>query len=274
MFQPRVGYRTATAPALLGPQVDYYLASKVDSVHIEILDPTGKVVNTYKSGASAAPAGGGRGGRGGGAPAGVDPDGADSEMMGPRAGRGGASVGGPLNVVTTNVGFNRFTWGVTNSNGLGAPPANYTVRVTAGPSTKTVTLPVRIDPRLAAEGLTAADLKEQFDHNTRVRELVSEVNAAVARTRAVETRMKNPTGAALDTLTKMRVVSEQLLTAPVRYGKPGLQAHITYLNSMTSRVDQKVGRDALQRYTVLRSEFDVLKKQLDSILGPATKVMN
>ena len=195
-------------------------------------------------------------------------------MMGPRAGRGGASVGGPLNVVTTNVGFNRFTWGVTNNNGLGAPPANYTVRVTAGPSTKTVTLPVRIDPRLAAEGLTAADLKEQFDHNTHVRELVSEVNAAVARTRAVETRMKNPTGAALDTLTKMRVVSEQLLTAPVRYGKPGLQAHITYLNSMTSRVDQKVGRDALQRYTVLRSEFDVLKKQLDSILGPATKVMN
>jgi hypothetical protein len=100
------------------------------------------------------------------------------------------------------------------------------------------------------------------------------VNAAVARTRAVETRLKNPTGAALDTLNKVKAVSEKLLTAPVRYGKPGLQAHITYLNGMTSRVDQKVGRDALDRYKTLRTEFDALKKELDSILGPATRVMN
>lgn len=282
VFEPRAGYRTATAPAILGPQVDYYLSSKVDSVSIEILDASGKVVNTYRSGASAAPAGGGgRGGRGGGGGggggggAGVDPDGSDTEMMAPRGGRGGgAGVGGAMNVVTTNAGLNRFTWSVTHSSGLGAPPGDYKVRVTAGANTKTVSLPVRIDPRLAAEGLTAADLKEQFDHNMRTRELVAEVNAAVARTRAVEARMKNPTGAALDTLNKVRAVSEQLLTAPVRYGKPGLQAHISYLNGMTSRVDQKVGRDALERYKTLRTEFDVLNKQLISILGPATKIMN
>ncbi|MEP6833036.1 MAG: hypothetical protein ABJB74_06560 [Gemmatimonas sp.] len=281
VFEPRAGYRTATAPAILGPQIDYYLASKVDTVRIEILDATGKVVNTYKSGVSAAPAGG-RGGRGGGggAPAGGDAEagggGGDPEAGGGggRGGRGGATVGGPMNTVTTNAGFNRFTWSVTHSSGLGAPPGEYKVRVTAGASTKTVSLPVRIDPRLAAEGLTTADIKEQFDHNSRVRELVTEVNAAVARTRALEARMKDPKGAALDTLTKVRAVSEQLLTAPVRYGKPGLQAHITYLNSMTSRVDQKVGRDALERYKVLRTDFDALNKQLIAILGPPIKIMN
>ena len=276
VFEPRAGYRTATAPALLGPQVDYYLSAKTDTVRIEIMDATGKVVNTYTSGASAAPAAGGRGGRGGGggAPAGIDPDGADSEMMAPRGGRGSASVGGPMNTVTTNAGFNRFTWSVVHSSGVGAPPGEYRVRVTTGATSKTVPLTVRIDPRLAAEGLTVGDIREQFEHNTRVRELAAEVNTAVARTRAVETRMKNPTGASLDTLNKVRAVSELLLTAPVRYGKPGLQAHITYLNSMTSRVDQKVGRDALARYTTLRTEFEVLKKQLDAAIGPAVKLMN
>lgn len=189
-------------------------------------------------------------------------------MMEGRPGRGGAAAGGPMNVVTTNAGFNRFTWNVTHSSGLGAPPGDYRVRVTVGSNSKTVALPVRIDPRLAAEGLTAADLKEQFNHNTSVRELVAEVSATVARTRAVETRLRNPTGAALDTLNKVKAVSAKLNTAPVRYGKPGLQAHVSYLAGMTSRVDQKVGRDALDRYKVLRSEFEAVVKELNSIIGP------
>ncbi len=45
---------------------------------------------------------------------------------------------------------------------------------------------VLIDPRLAAEGLTAADLREQFEHNTRMRELqaaVTQTSRAFARRR-------------------------------------------------------------------------------------------
>jgi hypothetical protein len=47
----------------------------------------------------------------------------------------------------------------------------------------------------------------------------------------------------------------------VRYNKPGLQAHIQYLASMTSNVDQKIGRDAVERYLVLKKELDALKAQ-------------
>ncbi len=54
----------------------------------------------------------------------------------------------------------------------------------------------------------------------------------------------------------------------MRYGKPGLQAHITYLASMTSGADQKVGRDAIDRYAVLKKELDAIKAELDRILGP------
>ena len=48
----------------------------------------------------------------------------------------------------------------------------------------------------------------------------------------------------------------------MRYGKPGLQAHITYLAGMTGGVDQKVGRDAIERYQVLKKELDALTAQL------------
>ena len=126
---------------------------------------------------------------------------------------------------------------------------------------------VLIDPRLAAEGTTVADLKEQFEHNTRMRAMVAEANATVQRARQAETRLKGAAGAAADTLSKVKAVSEKLNTQPVRYGKPGLQAHISYLAGMTARGDQKVGRDALERYQVLRKELDAAILELNKALG-------
>ena len=40
---------------------------------------------------------------------------------------------------------------------------------------------VLIDPRVAADGVSVADLQEQFEHNMRMRELVSSVNQLVTR---------------------------------------------------------------------------------------------
>ena len=65
----------------------------------------------------------------------------------------------------------------------------------------------------------------------------------------------------------MNALAAKLLTEPVRYGKPGLQAHITYLAGMTANVDQKIGRDAIERYAVLKREFDVVKAEADQLLG-------
>jgi len=63
-----------------------------------------------------------------------------------------------------------------------------------------------------------------------------------------------------------------LLTEPVRYGKPGLQAHITYLAGMTANVDQKIGRDAIERYQTLKRELDAVRAEVDRLLGPAQPV--
>jgi hypothetical protein len=143
-----------------------------------------------------------------------------------------------------------------------------------GGQSKTVPLTVQIDPRLAAEGYTAADLQEQFAHNVRMRDMVAEVNAVIARARQAESRLAAAGPSAADTLAQVRtVLRNQLLTQPVRYGKPGLQAHIQYLAGMTSRVDQKVGRDALERAEVLRKELDDAKAALDRAVRLAGAVL-
>jgi hypothetical protein len=127
---------------------------------------------------------------------------------------------------------------------------------------------VLIDPRLASEGMTVADLKEQFEHNLRMREMVAEVGRVRQRIQGASSRLQNASGASADTLAKVQAVAARVETEPVRYGKPGLQAHITYLASMTSGADQKIGRDAIARYAVLRKELDAIKAELDRILGP------
>ena len=126
-----------------------------------------------------------------------------------------------------------------------------------------------IDPRVAEDGITLADLQEQYEHNMRMRELVNGVNQLVARVRDFQKRTQATIASGgPDAMNRMAAVAAKLLTEPVRYGKPGLQAHITYLASMTANVDQKIGRDAIERYAVLKKEFDDLHAEVDRILGP------
>ena len=49
--------------------------------------------------------------------------------------------------------------------------------------------------------------------------------------------------------------------------RPELQAQITYLYSLTTATDQKIGRDAIERYAVLRKALDARIAQLNRILG-------
>jgi hypothetical protein len=134
------------------------------------------------------------------------------------------------------------------------PPGSYQVRLKAGDATQTQPLTVRIDPRIAAEGVTVADLVEQFDHNVRMRELSAEVAELLARVRAALT---SPDAAKASAA---RAIYEQIVNTPegVRYNKPGLQAHVQYLASMTTGVDQKIGRDAIERYQELKKELAAL----------------
>ena len=248
-YRPRDGYRTRDGANVLGPTLEYYLPSvPAGPVRIEILDAAGNAVNTYSSAASGGPPAAGRGGRGG-------------------AGGGRGRGGPPPSIVTNTVGHNRFVWDLRHSSGLTAPPGQYTARLTVGSTPTTQPFTVLIDPRIAAEGITAADLKEQFEHNLRMREMVAEVGRYRTRATGAVTRLRGATGATADTLTRVQAILGKIETEAVRYGRPGIQQQISYLAGMTSGADQKIGRDPIQRHGVLRKELDAIKAELDRVLG-------
>ena len=115
---------------------------------------------------------------------------------------------------------------------------------------------------VALEQRETADLVEQFEHNMRMRELVSSVNETVTAVRNAQAKQ-----AGTEKAKQVDALAARLLTEQVRYGKPGLQAHITYLAGMTTGADQKVGRDALERYAELKKELDAIKTDLARLIG-------
>lgn len=280
LFTPRAAYRMRYAisrggadPAAPqyprpGAMIDYYLATApAGPVTLDILDATGNVVRSFAS-ASA---------RGAPRPEPAGADAADDEA--PSRGEGVAVV------LPKHQGINRFIWDLrypgpwqaaTHGAGTGGPmavPGAYRVRLTvAGANggtalTETQPLEIRIDPRVAQDGVSLADLRGQFEHNVRVRDLVSDANRAVAAVRAARIRLKGATGPAADTLAAVSAIEAQLVTPPIRYSKPGLQAHIAYLYGMTTAADQAVGRDAVERYDTLRAELDVQLRALQKAIG-------
>jgi len=260
LFKPRDGYRTRVGPTVLGPVVDYYLPNAAkQTVIIEILDSKGTVLNTYNSETPVLRPGR----RGGGA---ADPESQSDPDAGP------ARRATPPPRVTKTAGINRFAWDLRNEQGVTLPPGEYQVRLKSGIGTFTQPLNVLIDPRIAADGVTIADLQEQFEHNMRMRELVSGINQLATRVRDAQNKLRN--GSDPNTAARVDAIAAKLLTEPVRYGKPGLQAHVTYLASMTANVDQKIGRDAIERYGVLKKEFDALRAEVDQVLGANSSTNN
>ena len=243
---------------LPGAAIDYYLpAAQAGDISLEVLDANGKPVRKFSS--TGGGASGERGFDGGG--------GGDEEEGG-----GFRMRSGPTRL-DKSAGLHRFTWDLRypgpwmsaarpeGPNGPTAVPGKYSVRLTVGAWSATEPLSVVEDPRVTADGVTEANLEEQFDHNMKVRDLVSEVNQTVARLRAA---MPSASGEKADAL---KTLAAKLITPSIRYSQPGLQTHITYLYTVTNATDQKIGRDTIERYDFLRKELDLRTKELDSILG-------
>ena len=261
LFKPRDGYRTRVGPNSLGPMIEYYLPSApAQAVVIEILDAKGNVLNTYNSETPVLRTR--QGGDGGPGMPGVGGAGPESQPQDPEAAPSRRFTPPPR--VTKVAGLNRFVWDVRHQAGVTLPPGRYQARLKTGVVTITEPFNVLIDPRVAADGVTQADLQEQFEHNMRMRELVRGVNQLLTRIREGKNKVQ------IDLYGVLTALEAQLLTEPVRYGQPGLQAHITYLAGMTANVDQKIGRDAIERYKVLKEEFDRIRGRVQQILGPAS----
>ncbi len=150
--------------------IDYWLAKPADKVTVEVMDPAGKVIETFAS-----------------LPAGkkvAAADDADERRAGPKP---------PTNVA----GMNRFTWNlhypgaysfpgmVLWSGARGGPaavPGMYKVKLTANGVTETRDLVVKKDPRVE---VSDAELQKQFDLAWKLRNQLSAANTIVSEIRQV-----------------------------------------------------------------------------------------
>jgi hypothetical protein len=249
-----------------GAAVDYYLGSApAGDVVMEVLDRTGAVVRKFTSAGTGAPA------RAAVADNAAPPD--DNEAGG--GGGGGRGGRGGQTRLDKSAGLHRITWDMRypgpwmsaampeGGNGPEAVPGDFTVRLTVGSVTETQALKIIEDPRVTADGVTTAELQEQFDHNMAVRDLVSDANKTVSKLRAAQIQFKSNDSI----LPRLNELSSHLLTPAIRYSKPELVTHITYLYSITNATDQKPGLDAVQRLRELRKELDQRIAELNKILG-------
>ena len=181
-------------------------------------------------------------------------------------------------VLESKAGMHRFTWDLRYTggwtadsrplatNGPVAVPGDYQVCVKVGAWTSTQPLHIIEDPRVTKAGVTTADLQEQFDHNERVLALLNDTNKAADRLKNAQKEIKANHSEGSEKGKKLQALSDKLLTPPIRYSQPGLQTHVQYMYGMENRTDQKIGKDAVERYTYLRKQIDEAMAELDSAL--------
>ncbi|GLC24107.1 WD40/YVTN/BNR-like repeat-containing protein [Roseisolibacter agri] len=262
--------RTATAdpqypPA--GAMIDYWIAKAPEGqATLDILDSAGAVIRSITS-----------------VSPGERTQAVENNMRAPAFERTGTPR------LDVREGMRRFVWDYTlpgpwdaatqrpGRNGPMAAPGRYTARLTianpaAGTQRWTMSQPliVRADPRQLKDGVTPAVMRAQLAHNLKVRDMVSETNRLVARVRAARTRFNGapPGTIQQDSLRLLQALEGKLVTPAIRYSRPGLQAHISYLYGMTLQADQRVPRDAVERYQALRRELDAVQAEARRLLGP------
>jgi photosystem II stability/assembly factor-like uncharacterized protein len=236
-----------------GAMIDYWLPSgRTAPVTLEIRDASGAVIRAFSSEAAGE----------------RDVPPSEPGMRAPSLER----VGTPR--LPAEAGLNRFIWDLehpgpwstsarsSGRNGPMAAPGRYTVRLSSGCWSAERPLVVQADPRVVADGVTPEVMRAQLAHNLRVRDLVTEVNRLVARL----TTARQPADLPAAIRARLDSMHAVLVTPPVRYSQPGLQAQIQYLYGLTTRADQQPGRDAIERYEVLRRELDAAATTVEGAL--------
>ena len=273
LFAPRSAYRMrystrmgrASQPAAPefpspGAMIDYYLAEvSSGEVTLEIMDAGGTVIRSYSS---EGPAEG-------------------MELQEPPSMRDTRfeRVGDPL--VPKGAGMHRFTWDLRHTgawdedprqagrDGPMAVPGTYQVRLTAGDWSATARLELLIDPRVAADGITAADLADQLALGLQVRDALSEARKAAAQIAKAREELAEDTDEATRARTidqRLAAIEAHLVTAEGRYQTPMLIAQLSYLYNMIDSADQKPGDDAYQRFADLEAALAGYIAELERII--------
>ena len=275
LFAPREAYRMrhrASGRGVANPEypsagvmIDYYLAEQPsEEVILEILDGGGQLVRGYSSER----------------PADLPITSEQLDISEFHLERFGTTR------LSKSAGMHRFVWdmrhaGAWNSSassagrsGPMAVPNIYQVKLTVGKWSQTEPFALLTDPRVAQDGVTLGDLKEQLSLSMAVRDTIS-------RARMANDRINRERRQLAETIEKggrdfrsaqareerLAALQAKFVTAEGRYMTPMLLDQLSYLNSMLGRADQKPGRDAYERHKELEGLLAGYIAELKQILN-------
>jgi hypothetical protein len=270
-----IRYRNGTAAPspdepeypMTGAQFDLYFASAPGAdTRLEVLDARGTPLRTW----NVAPP------KSAGAPV--------QEMRGPFFRGGGGSTS-----IRAEAGMQRVTWDLrypgpwTAQNPNGGPggpmvpPGKYGVRLTAGGQTITRNFDLRSDPRVAGDGVSDGDIAEQVKFQLQVRDAISDARKLQQSIEQAMQKAGQKPGLApgLPGMTvsttkydsELQALYARVVDTPGIYTQPMLISQLNNVQRMVTQADQKIGRDAYERYADLVKELAAVEAQLKKLAG-------
>jgi len=151
------------------------------------------------------------------------------------------------------------------------PPGKYSVKLTAGGQTQTRSFDLKVDPRVTRDGVTQADLEEQSTFLLKVRDAISEtrrlqqsIEAAMKKAGVAGLPMAVPgsTPAGIKFDHPLQGLLARIVDQAGIYPQPMLLSQLQNVQRMVSQADQKIGKEAVARFSDLLKELQTLQSQL------------
>ncbi len=249
------GRRSGTDPQYVPPGVivDYWLKeAQTGPIKLEILDAEDRVIRTYVADA-------------------VQPESSAVQGM-----RGPVVRGSMLATLSAEAGMHRLIWdlrhdgmdfgGQTRGRGPVAVPGVYTVRLTSREWSMSHEAVVHMDPRVAADGVTQADLEAQLAFSFEVMATQAKAYDVAARLDSIMAWLEYAEPVSIIDEIQESVMRLHSLVVTARgdsYPQPMIIDQLSYLNSFTSQGDHKPGKDAYDRLATLQSELHEITSELE-----------
>ena len=236
-----------------GARLDYMLNARASSVRLEILDGSGDVIRSYET------------------------SGAETGGEGVQGMRGPFQRGGSGPALGRSSGVNRFVWDLTIPGPGGSPrgglmvvPGTYEARLTVDGASQTRPFEVLMDPRVAADGVTVADLQEQFELGLELQAAIEDADATIERLDGALERAAQGS----DVRGQLKEIEAALVTDPddliSSYPQPMLADQLRYLYGNSTDADQKPSSDMYERLETLKLELEQHKERLQRLIRMVT----
>lgn len=173
--------------------------------------------------------------------------------------------------LTNNKGYNRFRWDMTYpgpwhknenrryKNGPMVAPGKYEAQLILGSDTLSRSFKLIMNPSVRA---TYEDINEQINLELKTVDLISQLNKKEKELEDELRDLKKDKEQNQNRISTLENILSKLQSKDEIYPKPMLIDQVNYLYYMITGADQKPGKDALERFEELSSEFQEIMASL------------